>query len=491
VVREKRGWTGDAQFTSRQASLNLDMRQLYGNWLQTMADHDQVGCAAGGAAPAFPQTNKDICCTPAHKSFGCDFTGIPNGTFADTGGSVADVVPFMYVGGWPGDPSWGSISSVLPYTVWKGGDDHLVESFYSGAKRNVDFFARESTADGLIEFGYYGDWLMLEHTEKPQVVATAQIMATSHLVEMAAHLGKMADAAAYNVSLTKMKLAYHSKYWDSEAKSYIGGSQTANLMPLILEIPPPAEKAQAAASFVANVEAKGNATSSGLVGASFTLQALVLAGRGDIALAMAMREEMPSWGWMVKQGPGTIWESWDDTTNSHNHPMFTASIGPYLYSITGLDPSTWSIPSYLRRRNAVATAAQSVEERAAVTMHVTPDPHAVRVLGQASGVVKTMCGAVAVEWHTNRGQHFAMNASIPHNCGRARLVLHVPVPEEGMGTLCIGDYRVVAAGTEADERAASQVLPRNVFSTRLAEDAKTVDVVVGGGRSELKLERCA
>jgi hypothetical protein len=70
---------------------------------------------------------------------------------------------------------------------------------------------------------------MLEHTEKPQVVATAQIMATSHLVEMAAHLGKMADAAAYNVSLTKMKLAYHSKYWDSEAKSYIGGSQTANL----------------------------------------------------------------------------------------------------------------------------------------------------------------------------------------------------------------------------------------------------------------------
>jgi hypothetical protein len=135
----------------------------------------------------------------------------------------------MYVGGWPGDPSWGSISSVLPYTVWKGGDDHLVESFYSGAKRNVDFFMRESTADGLIEFGYYGDWLMLEHTEKPQVVATAQIMATSHLVEMAAHLGKMADAAAYNVSLTKMKLAYHSKYWDSEAKSYIGGSQTANL----------------------------------------------------------------------------------------------------------------------------------------------------------------------------------------------------------------------------------------------------------------------
>ena len=127
--REKRGWTGDAQFTSRQASLNLDMRQLYGNWLQTMQDHDMAGCAASGSKPAFPQTNKDICCSPTHKSFGCDYTGIPNGSFANTGGSVADVVPFMYVGGWPGDPSWGSISSVLPYTVWKGGDDALVSQY--------------------------------------------------------------------------------------------------------------------------------------------------------------------------------------------------------------------------------------------------------------------------------------------------------------------------------------------------------------------------
>lgn len=282
------------------------MRQLYGNWLQTMQDHDDVGCALNGATPVFPQTNKDICCTPKHNSFGCDFTSIPNGTFTDTRGSVADVVPFMYVGGWPGDPSWGSISSILPYTVWKGGDDALVDTYYAGAKRNVDFFLRESAADGLIEFGFYGDWLSLPdgHTDKPQVVSTAQIMATSHLVEMAAHLGKAAEAESYNATLSKMKLAYHAKYWDKEAASYKGGSQTANLMPLILGIPPPAEKALAAASFVANVEAKGNATSSGLVGASFVLQALVLAGRGDIALAMAMREEMPSWGWMVKQGPG-------------------------------------------------------------------------------------------------------------------------------------------------------------------------------------------
>ena len=93
--REKRGWTGDAQFTSQQASLNFDMRQLYGNWLQTMRDHDTAGCAIEGTVPTFPQSNKDICCSTQQGSFGCDFTGIPNGTFTNTRGSVADVVPFM------------------------------------------------------------------------------------------------------------------------------------------------------------------------------------------------------------------------------------------------------------------------------------------------------------------------------------------------------------------------------------------------------------
>ena len=87
-----------------------------------------------------------------------------------------------------------------------------------------------------------------------QVTSTAQIMATSNLVEMAALLGKTADVLRYNSTLEKIKLAYHAKYWEAEAKSYKGNSQTANLMPLILKIPPGAEERDlAAAAFVANV----------------------------------------------------------------------------------------------------------------------------------------------------------------------------------------------------------------------------------------------
>ena len=227
--REKRGWTGDAQMTSRQASLNFDMVALYGSWLQTMADHDMAGCAIeGSSGPVFPQTNKDICCSTKHGSFGCDYTGIPNGTFTHTGGSVADVVPFMHVGGWPGDPSWGSVSTVLPYRVWKAGsDDALVKQFYEGAKANVDFFLREAadSTTGLLEFGYYGDWLELAPMhDKSQVTSMSQIMATSHLVEMAAHLGKTAEAELYNATLQKLRSGYHAKYWDGISQQYKTGT---------------------------------------------------------------------------------------------------------------------------------------------------------------------------------------------------------------------------------------------------------------------------
>ena len=475
--REKRGWTGDAQFTSRQASLNFDLTLLYEHWLWTMLDHDHAGCALHGTTPVFPQANKDICCFPKYSKFGCDYTGIPNGTFDQIQGSVADVVPYMYIGGWPGDPSWGAIATVLPYVVWKSGDSGLVEKFYDFAKANVDFFQREASGDGLIEFGYYGDWLSLEATDKPQVTSMTQIQAVSHLVDMAEYLGKHADAKAYNRTLLSLKAAYHRTYWDLSCRCYKSGSQTANLMPLILNIPPSdLETKMAAKAFVENVEKAKNATNSGLVGASFVLQALVSAGRGDIALSMAMREDEPSWGYMVKKGPGTIWETWNDQSNSHNHPMFTASIGPYLYSIVGIDPSTWSIPSHWRRLRGNGT----INLNKHVTMHVTPDVHAVQILKAAHGRIETRCGPVKVAWKMEE-KIFHMNATIPHNCGRARLVLHVSDKLHHQHVLsfplCVAEMSLGTNGTE--------------ISAQWNGRRTAIDVFVTGGTWAFALGPCS
>jgi hypothetical protein len=119
-------------------------------------------------------------------------------------------------------------------------------------------------------------------------------------------------------------------------------------------------------------------------------------------------------------------------------------------------------------------------------MHVTPDAHAVHLLGQASGKIKTMCGEVVVTWQHAPGQHFAMSARIPHNCGHARLVLHFPASVE-VSSLCVGDYRVVDTTTETSPL---QGLPPNIFHVEMGEE-KTVNVVVGGGQTDLKLQQCS
>ena len=98
-TREKRGWTGDSQITSAGASMNFDTGSFYDNWLQVFGDHQDVGCALHGKEPVFPQGPADKCCNPKVGSFGCDYSGIPDGPggFNETSGSIADVVPFTYV----------------------------------------------------------------------------------------------------------------------------------------------------------------------------------------------------------------------------------------------------------------------------------------------------------------------------------------------------------------------------------------------------------
>ena len=60
---------------------------------------------------------------------------------------------------------------------------------------------------------------------------------------------------------------------------------------------------------------------------------------------------------MVAQGPGTIWETWDDSSNSHNHPALAASIGVYLYAAAGLEQHNENVSNELdgvyRRRGVV------------------------------------------------------------------------------------------------------------------------------------------
>ena len=414
--REKRGWTGDAQVTSGEASLNFDTASMYSAWLTSMQDSADVSCALAPQTPTLPQPNCFLCCNPSKPSFGCDFHGLPpggaHGGFEETRGSVADVVPFTHVGGWPGDPSWGVAGATIPWEVMMAsGDVSIAADFYQLAKGEVDFLTRQGNPQlaHLVTFGYYGDWLSLEKSPpipKPQVVGWSHLLGISRVLEMARALGKKNDEATYAILLANLTSAYRATYMAEDGS--FGTWQTANVLSLYLNLTTAgAGTAATTAALVDSLGKHGNRTLSGLVGVSYLFQALTRAGKHQLALAIASATEEPSWGYMVRKGPGTIWETWDGTTNSHNHPMFCASIGKYLYALGGLQPDEWvdqAVPELCPAGGDAATAA---------------------ALGSASVTIASRRGAgrISLAWsYDGAGRSFFhVNASVPPGFASARL----------------------------------------------------------------------
>ena len=112
-------------------------------------------------------------------------------------------------------------------------------------------------------------------------------------------------------------------------------------------------------------------------------------------------------------------------------------------------------------------------------MHLTPDSNAVRKLRAAMGRVETMCGSVKLAWRMYN-ERFEMNATVPHNCGKARLLLYVPelfFSQKDATQLCVGNVPVGLRGEGSNVQWGDT-------------ERKTVDVFVGGGRSQLALWRC-
>src|SRR6185437_10228013 len=68
--------------------------------------------------------------------------------------------------------------------------------------------------------------------------------------------------------------------------------------------------------------------------------------RNDVALAVAERTDYPSFGYMVDNGPGTIWEKWvnsaqPDGTSSKDHIGLGGAIGQWFYQqLAGIQPGS-------------------------------------------------------------------------------------------------------------------------------------------------------
>jgi alpha-L-rhamnosidase len=350
--REKRGWTGDGQLTAHSGMLNFDALAFYRSWHQSILDQQRIGCLPPGEAPGRVGGRAGAPIRPFNWACDAPLSQVPNLTLAQYQfGPVSDVVPReqLGMGYFVGDPSWEVVATTLPYELLTQlADLDYVSANFDGPESTIAFFNALGEADpasqGLITWSYLGDWVALDVPNNKLVANVNYVMAAQQAAEVASAIGRNADATKFLALAALLSDSAREKFWNVSAQHWDRGSQSAQALCLAFGVGGASVAAPAAAALLAGLDATDGHLTVGASGARVLLSVLHdVIGRPDVALALALKQDFPSWGIMFANAsnttyaPGTYWESWvmSDVASgsSLNHIFKAGGISPYLYEL--------------------------------------------------------------------------------------------------------------------------------------------------------------
>jgi alpha-L-rhamnosidase len=321
---ERLGWAGDIQVFSQAAMFNRDMAAFFTKWLRDFREAQ----LADGRLPDFAPHVID-----------------PEVRFN-------------------GNPGWGDAITVIPWRQYVTyGDRRILEDCFESARRWVDSSERGNpdllwrNRDITV---YGGDWLNadtfkdipgLPRTggEVPKEIYTTAWFAHSAaaVARMARVLGRADDERRYADLARRITAAFNRAFVTKDGRIK-GDTQAGYALALSFDLLPARLRPAAARRMVAGFKRYGGALSTGFISTIRMMNELVRWGYADEAWRLALRREMPSWGYMVEHGGTTIWERWDGwvegrgfqdpSMNSLNHYAI-GSVGEWVWrTAAGINP---------------------------------------------------------------------------------------------------------------------------------------------------------
>jgi alpha-L-rhamnosidase len=412
---ERQGWMGDAQVSAEEAMMNFDMAAFYTNFVRDIRDAQRPD------------------------------------------GEVPDTVPHKY-GRYPADPAWGTAYPLLCWYMWQQyGDKRILQENYEGLKKYEEFL-RSRAQDNVLRYSYYGDWIAIKHTPGALVSDSYFYYDTRILSNIAKILGKTEDAESYANLAGEIKDAFNKAFFNAATGEYANGTQTAQTMPLFLNLVPEKERGEVMGKLTDDIVYEHNThLTTGFIGIKYLLPALTRYGRSDLAYELATQTTYPSWGYMIARGATTLWELWQDkigpSMNSHNHIML-GSIGAWFYRALG----------------GINLGPEGEGYR-----HIVIEPNMVEDLNWASASIETVRGQVSCSWKKKQGA-ISMDVVIPANSD-AKVV--VPEEEEmTQVTVREGDHVIWADG---------KFVPGDPGVTAGTDRPQAVEFTVGSGQYQFKL----
>ena len=142
---------------------------------------------------------------------------------------------------------------------------------------------------------------------------------------------------------------------------------------------------------MANIHSTDDHLDTGVLGSKYLLHALTQNGQAELAYKVASQTTQPSWGWWIKQGANTLWETWTDE-GSHNHIFMGDCVNWYVRTLVGINPDP-TAPGF---------------------KHIIIKPQPLGDLTFAEARYESVRGPISCRWDRN-GDEFKLKLQIPAN----------------------------------------------------------------------------
>ena len=212
-------------------------------------------------------------------------------------------------------PVWKSTYPLVVWYVYEFYDDErILTSHYDGMVKLVEFL-RTKSRDHIISEGL-GDHMEPQtdgttshrplHTP-PALTSTAYYYFDAWIVALAAKiLGKSGDARDYGKLAAEIKEAFNREFLHRDTHQYASGSQTANALPLALDMVPEDRVEAVVKNLLDDIATRHNGhLSTGLIGTNALALALPRYGAADVLYGIATQTSFPSWGYQIERGATT------------------------------------------------------------------------------------------------------------------------------------------------------------------------------------------
>lgn len=338
-------------------------------------------------------------------------------------------------------PEWGISSVLVPWHLYEWyGDREILAASFDSARRFVDYLGT-TARDGIITSNL-GDWYDFGHGKgngpaqwTPNSVSATALWAhgADTVAKMATVLGREADAATYRALFERIRGDFQRHFYDSATGTvkHNGSCQAGTAAALCIGLLPEADRPAALDAIVSDLATRGWKQTPGEVLQVFLIRALAEGGRGEVLHRVYNREDIPSYGHMVRSGLTTLPESWDarrGTGDSLNHFMLGHLMEWHFAYVAGIRQQPGSAGW---TRILIAPQPPATDD---------PSPNAIR---RAAARFDSPRGRIASEW------------DIDQTTGGLRLKCEVPDGVEAVAVLPDGTRHVLPAGV-SELRSASR-----------------------------------